>query len=146
TRWGRDWSSDVCSSDLVDFRADPDAGGRLVPALAEAPDWCFADRILRPGAYRNPVVGRLVGRASLCRRSDCQIAGAAAAALSLRTLSPRAVGFHRLPGLLYAVDGGVLGGRSRPPSHAQAGSAGQRNLRQELHRSEPGIRAVSGGA
>src|SRR5580704_9045765 len=120
----------------MDFRADPDARGTPVPAVAEAPDLCFADRILRPGAYRNPVVGRIVGRASLCRRPDCQIAGAAVTALSLPTLSPRAVGFHRLPGLLYAVDGGVLGGRFRPSSYAQAGSPGQGNLRQELHRSE----------
>src|SRR5712672_3239870 len=111
-----------------------------------------ADRHVRAGAAGNPVVGGALGRASLCGRPDREIADAAAIALSLRTLAARRVGVHSLSGVLRAADGGILGRRLQPRSFAQglslarALSRRERDLCQKLHRSEPGVYAVRGGA
>ena len=100
----------------------------------------------------NAVVGRALGRTSLRRRADREIAGAAVAALSFRTHPARRMGVHRLPGVLSAADGGVLAGRFRPQALAEALflaralRSRQRHRRQELYRPEPGIRAVRGRA
>src|SRR5664280_1457493 len=97
------------------------------------------------------MVGRIVGRTSLCGRPDRKIAGAATTALSFRALDSWRLGFRRLSGVLYAVDGGVLDSRFRPQSLAKALSlawtlcTGRRDFRQKLYRPESGICAVRGG-
>src|SRR6266702_3406549 len=52
TRWPRDWSSDVCSSDLPEAR---DRGGHVLPLEAE---------VWRPGRERAPGVAPAPGRES----------------------------------------------------------------------------------
>ena len=104
-------------------RADPDHRAARLVAVADAPDLRAADRVVRAGAGRNPVVGRSLGRAAPCGRPDRKTAGAAAAVLSFPALAPRPLGFHRLSGVLHAADAGVLGRRLRSRPHAEAGSA-----------------------
>src|SRR5580704_18209832 len=89
-----------------------------------------------------------MGRTLPRGRPDRQIAGAAIAALSFRTLQPRHLGVPGLSGVLYAVDGGILARQFRSRTLAQALPLarhllpGERNRRQKLYRPKPGIRAV----
>ena len=119
---------------------------RALVAVADAADLGAADRDLCAGAGWNAVVGRVVGRPASCGQPDRQTAGAAAAVLSFPALAPRRMGLHRLSGVLHAADGCVLGRGFRAQPHAQARNRGAGDLRQELHRPKPGIRAVRGGA
>src|SRR5207253_7981933 len=62
TRWPRDWSSDVCSSDLslVIASHEPDAGGELVAVTSEQAGWrdlCFAARRLPAGGCFDGATG-----------------------------------------------------------------------------------------
>ena len=103
---GLGWSSPVVSQGRV-FVTDVQLETHPPPAAAMDPE--NDGEVLRPGAHWNPVVGRIVGHPSSCGQPDCQIAGAAAAVLSFRTLAAWRMGFHSLPGVLCAVDGGILG-------------------------------------
>src|SRR5207237_10837110 len=79
-------------------------------------------------------------------------AGAAATGLSLRTFTPRPVGFHRISGVLHGADAGIVAGRPGSRSVAQTVSLARAFLprpwdsRQKLHRPKPGIRVVRGCA
>ncbi len=120
---------------------------RCLPAIAAPSDRRGADRVLRPGTDRHAVVGRGMGNAVLCGVSDGEAADAAGAVLSFRTFGARRLGRCRLPRVLHASDDDVLGRGLRARPDAQAGGRRlARHLRQELHRSEPGVRAVRGGA
>src|SRR6266702_5001157 len=63
TRWPRDWSSDVCSSDLIALPLLPDAAHRWVPVLA----WLSLGNLVYCGwvAMRQKDFNRLVGYSSV---------------------------------------------------------------------------------
>src|ERR1700754_3590494 len=67
-----------------------------------------AGRALSAGCRRHAVVTGSVGRAALRNRSNAEAVDAAALVLPLRALRARAMGLHRLSGLLRLVVGDVL--------------------------------------
>ena len=99
-------------------------------------------------ARRHAVVGRRLGHEALRRGTDGQASGAAISVLPFRALAAWRMGVCGFPRLLHAVDGDVLdcGVRARADPESQGRGGLARHLRQELHRSEPGIYAVRGGA
>src|SRR5690349_7122686 len=85
---------------------------RLVP-LAEAADLRAAAGAACACRNRHAVVGGVVGRAALYRRSCDKTAVPAGFVPLLRTIHPRHVGVRRFPDFLHAADGGVLAGSTR---------------------------------